>query len=34
MDRFPVLRVDPDLSPSFFQSPDFTGVKSVPVRTF
>lgn len=34
MDRFPVLRVDPDLSPTFFQSPDFTGVKSVPVRTF
>jgi cytochrome P450 len=33
MDRFPVLRVDPDIQPVFFGSPDFTGVKSVSVRT-
>lgn len=32
LDRFPKLRVDPDASPTFFASPDFTGVKSVPVR--
>jgi hypothetical protein len=33
MDHFPVLRVDPDIPPVFFGSPDFTGVKSVAVRT-
>jgi hypothetical protein len=33
LDRFPVLRVDPDSPPVFFNSPDFTGVKSIGVRT-
>jgi cytochrome P450 len=33
MDRFPVLRVAPDVQPVFFLSPDFTGVNSVTVRT-
>ncbi|MFC6085295.1 cytochrome P450 [Sphaerisporangium aureirubrum] len=33
MDRFPVLRVDPEVPPVYFDSPDFTGVKSVAVRT-
>jgi len=33
MDHFPILRVDPDIPPVFFASPDFTGVKSVSVRT-
>ncbi len=33
MDRFPDLRMDPDNPPVFFGSPDFTGVRSVPVRT-
>jgi cytochrome P450 len=33
MDRFPTLRVDPDIPPVFFGSPDFTGVRSVSVRT-
>ncbi|MEV8535018.1 cytochrome P450 [Streptomyces sp. NPDC051211] len=28
MDRFPKLRVDPDIAPQFFNSPDFTGVRS------
>ncbi|TLS39657.1 cytochrome P450 [Streptomyces montanus] len=28
MDRFPKLRVDPDIPPLFFNSPDFTGVRS------
>ncbi|MEO6703355.1 MAG: cytochrome P450 [Jatrophihabitantaceae bacterium] len=31
MDRLPNLRVDPDATPVFFDSPDFTGVKSLPV---
>jgi hypothetical protein len=33
LDRYPTLRVDPDTAPVFFASPDFTGVKSVTVRT-
>jgi cytochrome P450 len=33
LDRFPRLRVDPDIPPAFFASPDFTGVKSVTVTT-
>ncbi len=33
LDRYPTLRVDPDTPPVFFASPDFTGVKSVTVRT-
>lgn len=33
LDRYPRLRVDPDTPPVFFASPDFTGVKSVTVRT-
>jgi cytochrome P450 len=33
LDRYPTLRVDPDTAPVFFASPDFTGVKSVMVRT-
>jgi cytochrome P450 len=33
MDRYPNLRVDPDIPPIFFDSPDFTGVKSLAVRT-
>jgi cytochrome P450 len=33
LDRFPILRVDPDIPPVYFGSPDFTGVKSVAVRT-
>lgn len=31
MDRLPKLRVDPDIQPVFFNSPDFTGVRSVSV---
>lgn len=33
LDRFPRLMVDPDAAPVFFGSPDFTGVKSLSVRT-
>lgn len=33
LDRYPTLRVDPDTAPVFFASPDFTGLKSVTVRT-
>lgn len=33
LDRYPELRVDPDTPPVFFASPDFTGIKSVTVRT-
>jgi cytochrome P450 len=33
MDRYPNLRVDPDVPVVFFGSPDFTGVRSVSVRT-
>ena len=33
MDHFPNLRVDPDIPPVFYNSPDFTGVKSVSVVT-
>ncbi|HEU5471979.1 MAG TPA: cytochrome P450 [Actinophytocola sp.] len=32
LDRCPDLRVDPDVAPAFFGSPDFTGVRSVWVR--
>lgn len=32
LDRFPDLRVDPEVPPVFFGSPDFTGVRSVTVR--
>ncbi|HEU5471978.1 MAG TPA: cytochrome P450 [Actinophytocola sp.] len=32
MDYFPDLRVDPDRSPVFFRSPEFTGVRSMSVR--
>ncbi|RAG85064.1 cytochrome P450 [Streptacidiphilus pinicola] len=28
LERFPKLRVDPDITPLFFNSPDFTGVRS------
>jgi cytochrome P450 len=33
LDRFPTLRIDPETAPVFYDSPDFTGVKSVTVRT-
>jgi cytochrome P450 len=33
MDNFPNMRVDPDIAPVFYDSPDFTGVKSVSVVT-
>ncbi|MFI2782758.1 cytochrome P450 [Streptomyces sp. ALB3] len=33
LDRFPQLRVDPDIAPVFFGSPEFTGVRSLAVRT-
>ncbi|MEV8536221.1 cytochrome P450 [Streptomyces sp. NPDC051211] len=33
LDRFPNLRVDPDIAPVFFGSPEFTGVRSLAVRT-
>ncbi len=33
LDRFPTLRVDPDVAPVFFGSPEFTGVRSLAVRT-
>lgn len=33
LDRFPRLALDPDSPPVFFGSPDFTGVKSLVVRT-
>ncbi|WP_150207480.1 cytochrome P450 [Streptomyces venezuelae] len=33
MDRYPNLRLDPDLPPVFYGSPEFTGVRSLPVRT-
>lgn len=33
LDRFPQLRVDPDIAPVFFGSPEFTGVRSLSVRT-
>jgi cytochrome P450 len=33
LDRYPDLRVDPEIPPVFFGSPDFTGVRSVSVRT-
>ncbi|PPS71771.1 cytochrome P450 [Streptomyces sp. MH60] len=33
LDRFPTLRVDPDVPPVFFGSPEFTGVRSLAVRT-
>ncbi|MFG2295511.1 cytochrome P450 [Streptomyces sp. NPDC048603] len=32
LDRFPNLRVDPDVPPVFFGSPEFTGVRSLAVR--
>ena len=32
-DRFPGLRLDPDKMPVFFGSPEFTGVRSLPVVT-
>ncbi|TLS39534.1 cytochrome P450 [Streptomyces montanus] len=33
LDRFAHLRVDPDVAPVFFGSPEFTGVRSLAVRT-
>ncbi|MGK3202786.1 cytochrome P450 [Amycolatopsis sp. MEPSY49] len=33
LDRFPVLRVDPDAPPTFFPAPDTTGVSVLPLRT-
>jgi hypothetical protein len=33
MDRVPLMRIDPDVEPVFFGSPDFTGLRSVSVRT-
>lgn len=33
LDRFPALRTDPDNPPDFMAAPDFTGVKSLPLRT-
>lgn len=33
LDRYPTLRVDPDTAPVFFGSPEFTGVRSLTVRT-
>jgi cytochrome P450 len=32
-DHFPNLRVDPDIPPVFFGSPEFTGVRALSVRT-
>jgi len=33
MDHFPVLRVDPEVLPTYYRSPDFTGPESVMVFT-
>jgi len=33
MNHFPVLRVDPDVLPTYYRSPDFTGPESVMVLT-
>ncbi|WP_327318960.1 cytochrome P450 [Streptomyces sp. NBC_01235] len=33
MDRFPVLRTDPDNPPTFFPTPDMIGINSLPLRT-
>ncbi|MFB7664297.1 cytochrome P450 [Kitasatospora sp. NPDC056138] len=33
LDRFPVLRTDPDNPPVFLPSPDLTGLKTLPLRT-
>lgn len=33
LDRYPNLRVDPDVPPVYYGSPDFTGVRSVSVLT-
>lgn len=33
MDRYPVLRTDPDDPPRFFASPDFIGLQSLPILT-
>ncbi|MGK3202785.1 cytochrome P450 [Amycolatopsis sp. MEPSY49] len=33
LDRFPVLKVDPDIPPTFYPAPDTTGVSTLSVRT-
>lgn len=33
LDRFPVLRTDPDNPPVFLPAPDLTGLKTLPLRT-